>query len=33
MNQQLEIAEKAMEVKLFSRKWVYDNVLSINPNS
>ena len=30
MNQQLEIAEKAMEVKLFSRKWVYDNVFDLD---
>ena len=30
MNQQLEIAEKAMEVKLFSRKWVYDNIFDFS---
>ena len=29
MNQQLEIAEKAMEVKLFSRKWIYDNIFDM----
>jgi len=30
MNQQLELAEKAMEVKLFSRKWVYDNIFDFS---
>ena len=29
MNQQLEIAEKAMDVKLFSRKWIYDNIFDM----
>ncbi len=29
MNQQLELAEKAMDVKLFSRKWVYDNIFDM----
>ena len=30
MNQQLEIAEKAMDVKLFSRKWIYDNIFDMS---
>jgi len=30
MNQRLEIAEKAMDVKLFSRKWVYDNIFDMS---
>jgi hypothetical protein len=30
MSQQLEIAEKAMDVKLFSRKWVYDNIFDMS---
>ena len=30
MNQQLEIAEKAMDVKLFSREWIYDNIFDFS---
>ena len=30
MNQQLELAEKAMDVKLFSRKWIYDNIFDLS---
>ena len=30
MNQQLELAEKAMDVKLFSRKWIYDNIFDFS---
>ena len=30
MNQQLEIAEKAMDVKLFSRKWIYDHIFDFS---
>ena len=30
MNQQLEIAEKAMDVKLFSRNWIYDNIFDMS---
>tara|TARA_Y100000034_G_scaffold70908_1_gene85468 strand:+ start:871 stop:2625 length:1755 start_codon:yes stop_codon:yes gene_type:complete len=30
MNQQLEIAEKAMDVKLFSRKWIYDKIFDFS---
>ena len=30
MNQQLEIAEKAMDVKLFSRRWIYDNIFDMS---
>ena len=30
MNQQIEAAEKAMETKLFSRKWVYDNIFDFS---
>ena len=30
MNQQLEIAEKAMDVKLFSRQWIYDNIFDMS---
>jgi hypothetical protein len=29
-NQQLEIAEKAMDVKLFSRQWIYDNIFDMS---
>ena len=30
MNQQIEAAEKAMDTKLFSRKWVYDNIFDFS---
>ncbi len=30
MSQQLDIAEKAMDVKLFSRKWIYDNIFDMS---
>ena len=30
MNQRLEIAEKAMDVKLFSREWIYDNIFDFS---
>ena len=30
MNQQIEAAEKAMETKLFSRQWVYDNIFDFS---
>ena len=30
MNQQVELAEKAMETKLFSRKWIYDNIFDFS---
>ncbi len=30
MNQQIEAAEKAMETKLFSRKWVYNNIFDFS---
>ncbi len=30
MNQQLELADKAMDVKLFSRKWIYDNIFDMS---
>ena len=26
MSQQLDIAEKAIDSKLFSRQWIYDNI-------
>ena len=32
MNQRLEAAEKAMDIKLFSRNWVYDNVFEFSDN-
>jgi len=32
MNQRLEAAEKAMDIKLFSRNWVYDNVFDFSDN-
>ncbi len=30
MNQQVELAEKAMDTKLFSRKWIYDNIFDFS---
>jgi len=30
MNQQVELAEKAMETKLFSREWIYDNIFDFS---
>ena len=30
MSQQLDIADKAMDVKLFSRKWIYDNIFDMS---
>ena len=30
MNQQIEAAEKAMDTKLFSREWVYDNIFDFS---
>jgi hypothetical protein len=30
MNQRVELAEKAMETKLFSRKWIYDNIFDFS---
>ena len=30
MSQQLDIAEKAIDTKLFSRKWIYDNVFDLS---
>jgi len=30
MNQQIEAAEKAMETKLFSRQWVYENIFDFS---
>ena len=30
MNQQLDIAEKAIDSKLFSRNWIYDNVFDLS---
>ena len=30
MSQQLDIAEKAIDSKLFSRKWVYDNIFDLS---
>ena len=30
LNQQMEAAEKAMDVKLFSRKWIYDNIFDMS---
>ena len=30
MSQQLDIAEKAIDSKLFSRKWIYDNVFDLS---
>ena len=30
MSQQLDIAEKAIDTKLFSRKWIYDNIFDLS---
>ena len=30
LNQQIEAAEKAMETKLFSREWIYDNIFDFS---
>ena len=30
LNQQIEAAEKAMDTKLFSRKWIYDNIFDFS---
>ena len=30
MNQQVELAEKAMETKLFSREWIYNNIFDFS---
>jgi hypothetical protein len=30
MSQKLDIAEKAIDVKLFSRKWIYDNIFDFS---
>ncbi len=30
LNQQMEAAEKAIDVKLFSRKWIYDNIFDLS---
>ena len=30
MNQQVELAEKAMDTKLFSRKWIYENIFDFS---
>ena len=30
LNQQIEAAEKAMETKLFSRQWVYENIFDFS---
>jgi len=30
MNQQVELAEKAMETKLFSRRWIYENIFDFS---
>ena len=30
MNQQVELAEKAIDTKLFSRQWIYDNIFDFS---
>ena len=30
MSQQLDIAEKAIDTKLFSRRWIYDNIFDLS---
>ena len=30
LNQQVDIAQNAMENKLFSRDWIYDNIFEMN---
>ena len=30
MSQQLDIAEKAIDTKLFSKKWIYDNIFDLS---